>query len=329
MTRRNTLAELLGDQTTTAPAHLDRPKPVASGALRSLGLQLDQMEADASKARDLESKLEAGQHILELDPNLIDSSFIKDRISIEDDAEFDVFVKGIAEHGQQVPILVRPSPSDPGRYQVAYGHRRVRATARLGISVRAIVKVLTDAELVIAQARENLDRKDLTFVERTLIAQQLDQRKFDRLLIASALGIDQPELSRLLTIARTVPPDLIHAIGPAPKIGRPRWLQLSDLLKDTAARKRALAVLADQKFKQAGTNQRFGLVIHSLFEPPANAANDKTDLKSTDGVLLARVAQTPRRMRLLIDNPEFKNWLLSRLPTLVAEFEQNDTNAAS
>ena len=72
------------------------------------------MEADASKARDLELKLEAGQHILELDPNLIDSSFIKDRISVEDDAEFDVFVKGIAEQGQQVPYSSVPAPLTPG-----------------------------------------------------------------------------------------------------------------------------------------------------------------------------------------------------------------------
>ena len=51
-----------------------------------------------------------------------------------------------------------------GFYQVAYGHRRVRATAILGIKVRAIVRDLTDAELVIAQGQENNARQDLSFI---------------------------------------------------------------------------------------------------------------------------------------------------------------------
>lgn len=323
--RRSTLAQLMGDGPAPLPSQHDYAKPLVSGALRAVGLQLDQIKAEASESRDLKVKIAAGGLVVDLDPGLIDSSFIKDRIPVDNDTEFEAFVSGIEQKGQQVPILVRPSPTDPGRYQAAYGHRRIRATARLGIPVRAIVKALTDVELVVAQAQENLARQDLTYIERVLLAKQLEELKFDRSVIMSALGLLPAELSRMLTIANVIPGDLIQAIGPAPKIGRPRWLQLADLMKESVARNRALAAVTESNFASADTNHRFAIVVHALSAP--RSPNDKIDVKSTNGFLLMRVAETPRRMRLLIDNPEFKNWIKSRIPTLVAEFEQQNPGA--
>ena len=40
------------------------------------------------------------------------------------------------------------APEISGRFQTAYGHRRIRAVARLGQRVRAIVRELSDTELV-------------------------------------------------------------------------------------------------------------------------------------------------------------------------------------
>ncbi|WP_164125936.1 ParB/RepB/Spo0J family partition protein, partial [Stenotrophomonas maltophilia] len=61
----------------------------------------------------------------------------------------------IRQHGQNVPILVRPKPGDTEGYEVAFGHRRLRAARELGIKVRAVVRSLTDEQLVIAQGQEN------------------------------------------------------------------------------------------------------------------------------------------------------------------------------
>src|SRR5215207_666947 len=175
--RRDTLRELMkpvgpvepADQTPDAAQILTPPKrtePVRPGPWRSIGLSLKQMSAEADDARALRAQIEGGQHVVDLDPSLVDPSFITDRIPIERDPGFDIFVQSIAEAGQQVPILVRPHPDTAGRYQAAYGHRRLRAAAALGLSVRAIVRPLTDAELVVAQGKENGDRRDLSFIER-------------------------------------------------------------------------------------------------------------------------------------------------------------------
>lgn len=324
MTRRNTLADLLKQDPdaipSTAPA---MPEPVASGALRAMGWSLERMSADAGAARELKAKIEAGEHVVELDPKVVDASFINDRIPVEHDAEFDTFVKSIEEQGQQVPILVRPDPKVNGRFQVAYGHRRLKAAAILGRPIKAIVRTLNDIELIIAQAKENIDRRDLSYIERALFAWHLEERRFDRATVMAALGVDKGDMSRLLFVASHIPSDVICAIGPAPKVGRPRWVQLAELLKPTAARKKTAAVIADPAFRSTDTNQRFGLVYQALAIASQRPNTKPKPVFGAGGQLLARIEETPRRMFLALDEPSFRAFLLSRLPALVAEFEQD------
>ncbi|MGO8470075.1 ParB N-terminal domain-containing protein, partial [Rhizobium leguminosarum] len=61
------------------------------------------------RASELERQLATCQTIVELDPVLIDASFVSDRLAI-DAAELAQLVEQIREHGQQFPILVRPHP---------------------------------------------------------------------------------------------------------------------------------------------------------------------------------------------------------------------------
>lgn len=336
ISRRTNLADLLKQAPSVAEAGADQTQtpdmrqPIVSGALRAMGLQLEQMSSEANEARELKSKIAAGDHVVSLDPALFDPSFISDRISIEDDPEFDAFVTSIAERGQQIPILARPHPSTPDRYQVAYGHRRLKAAARLAIPVRAIIRAMTDVELVIAQTKENLDRQDLSYIERALLARQLEDRQFERAIVMSALGVDKADLSRLLTLANALPIELIQAIGPAPKIGRPRWHQLAELLRTAATRKQAMTIVAERDFGNSDTNQRFAILMRSLRQPAPKPGNVQAkDIRTKNGRLLARVDDAGRHVRLLIDHAEFKTFLLSRLPDLVSEFEQEETTAAS
>ena len=335
VSRRTNLADLLKqDPSSDAQAGAEETpgirQPIVSGALRAMGLQLEQMSAEANEARELKSKIAAGDQILALDPALFDPSFISDRIAIEDGAGFDGFVASIAERGQQIPILARPHPSAPGRYQVAYGHRRLKAAARLGIQIRAIIRSMTDVELVIAQTKENLDRQDLSYIERALLARQLEDRQFERAIVMSALGVDKADLSRLLSLASELPTELVRAIGPAPKIGRPRWHQLAELLKDAAVRKRALNVVAGRDFAGSDSNERFAILFRSLRQPaPKAESGEANTVRTKSGRVLARLDDGGRRARLLIDSTEFKTFLLSRLPGLVSEFEQEESAATT
>ena len=324
MKRRNTLADLLKqDPEHDVGAAPDMPEPVASGALRAMGFSLERMSAEAESARDLKAQIEAGEYVVELDPTLVSASFISDRIPLEHDVEFDAFVKSVEEQGQQVPILVRPHPEQPERYQVAYGHRRLKAAAILGRKVRAIVRPLTDVELVIAQAKENLDRRDLSYIERALFAWHLEERRFERVTIMEALGVDKGDMSRLLTVASSIPFDILCAIGPAPKVGRPRWVQLAEMLKASRAQSKAAATITEPTFRNSDTNARFGLIMRAIASVPQKATSKPRPVVGASGQVLARIEERSRRMHLSLDDPEFRAFVLSRLPTLVEEFEQN------
>ncbi|WP_312416796.1 ParB/RepB/Spo0J family partition protein, partial [Shinella sp.] len=109
------------------------------------------------------------QGLTEIDPDLIDAPSVTDRLD-EDGSQFDEFARNIRENGQQVPILVRPHPTTEGRYQIAYGRRRLRAVKAAGLKIKAAVRNLTDDELVLAQGQENSARQDLSFIERALYA---------------------------------------------------------------------------------------------------------------------------------------------------------------
>ena len=158
---------------------------VRTGAISAMGASLQEMTEGARSAARLQEQLASGSMVVDLDPSHVDSSSVSDRISISVDPGFDALVESIRENGQQVPILVRPQPSAPGRFQVAYGRRRLRAAAFLKRNVRAIVQTLTDNELVIAQGKENLDRQDLSYIEKAQFARRLEDNGYDCLLYTS------------------------------------------------------------------------------------------------------------------------------------------------
>ncbi|MDE3175421.1 MAG: plasmid partitioning protein RepB, partial [Pseudomonadota bacterium] len=143
---------------------------VRTGAVGAMGRSLGRIAAAAEDARAL---LSAGDAVVELAVNLIEPSFLADRFD-EDPASHQTLVASIRDSGQQAPILLRPHPEKPGHYQVAYGHRRLKAVAALGRPVRAVVREMSDAELVLAQGQENSARMDLSYIERAQFAAALE-----------------------------------------------------------------------------------------------------------------------------------------------------------
>lgn len=334
MKRRDALRELMKPalahegSTTDSPGDAMRPagqsraEPIRPGALRTMGLSLKQMSAEADDARTLRAQIEGGQHVVDLDPALVDPSFVADRIPVEHDPGFDVFVHSVAEAGQQVPILVRPHPDVQGRYQAAYGHRRLRAAATLGRSVRAIIRVLTDTELVVAQGKENSERRDLSFIERATFATHLEQRGFDRPTIMAAIGVDKADLSRLIGLAKSVPFALVQAVGPAPKAGRPRWSQLSDAIARRADATAAIEqTLRSAAFAAADSDRRFSLVLSVLrAQDTSGQLETWSDAK---GRALVRIERSATGTKLHVDErlaAGFGDFLIKRLSSLHDEF---------
>lgn len=266
MTKRRLAMEKLLAVEPRVRAVDEKAEPtVRAGAVRSMGLSLERLNGPSA---------EAGERVVELDSALCEPSFVRDRLEDTGDGEGDptgiaALAESIEEGGQAVPILVRPMPGAAGRYQIAYGHRRWLACKRLGRPVRAVVKPLADEELVIAQGRENNERRDLTFIERAQFSARLVARGVPRAVVMKALGVDKSELARLLAVANGLPEGLAELIGRAPKVGRPRWLKLVALCEGKGTEK-ALAVA--EATCPLGTDARFQAVFDALRETPVAAA---------------------------------------------------------
>jgi ParB family transcriptional regulator, chromosome partitioning protein len=292
-----------------------------SGSLKAMGLSLKNLSDEADEARALKAQLATGARVIELDPSLVDPSFVRDRLAEPEGEAFEVFKASLAADGQQVPILVRPAPNDEGRYQAAYGHRRLAALRALGQPVKAIVRELTDEQLIVAQGKENSDRRDLSFIERALFAARLEDRGFPRAALTAALSLQKGNLSTMISVARSIPEPLIVAIGPAPKVGRPRWEQLAALIVNDT-RKWRMAI-ADPAFATADSDARFECILKSLIQRSEVRAPDI--VRDQDGTPLAVVNHGKGRVRLTIESrhvPEFGDWLIVQLPEIYASFRR-------
>lgn len=287
------------------------------GITRTLGNITEKME----RAKDLERQLAEGQAVVEIDPALVDGSFINDRLEL-DASELAQLVEQIREHGQQVPILVRPHPDNTGRYQVAYGHRRLAAVRELGLKVRAVVRSLSDDQLVVSQGQENNARTNLSYIERALFGSRLEARGFTRDIIMSALGVDKAALSKMLIVIRQVPYELISAIGAAPEIGRRRWMELGEKLEKSVPG-RVLAALSADNIRMLTSNERFHHAL-ALAGSETPVAKKSVPAEQADGIPV-KIKRTGSGSTFVFDAkaaPGFDDFVRQRLQGLFAEFQQ-------
>ncbi|MBN9072962.1 MAG: plasmid partitioning protein RepB, partial [Rhizobiales bacterium] len=283
------------------------------------------LNEQVSDARRLRESLAAGGRIVEVDPGLIDPSHFADRLSFgAEDAGFAALRESMRSGGQQVPVLLRPHPDDSaGRYQSAYGHRRIQAARELGLPVKAIVRPLTDIELATAQGNENAERRDLSFIERAMFAHMLVESGFDRAVAQSALSVHKSEMSRLLQVAEAIPRPIARAIGAAPKVGRPRWLALGELLRGEAARVKAADETAKERFRAADSDRRFQMLFDRLSAAPAKKPKQEAPLKGAAGETIGSLARRGKDSVLTLSGEAgegFGAFVAARLPQLHAEF---------
>ncbi len=324
--RTQSIRSMFSGQSEQAVDHdLKRPSlpRVSSGAVRSLKDTFSDVEKEYQALRD---KLASGQVAVEIDPSLIDPSPLADRFSEQDAASFEALKTSIRERGQEIPVLLREHPSTPGRYQSAYGHRRVRAARALNIPVKAYVRALSDEDLVVAQGVENSAREDLSFIERAVFARRLEDAGFARALIQSALSVDRAEVSKLVAVARALPGELVDAIGRAPKVGRGRWQSLADAVGSEPSLARALEAATKPGFAARETDDRFILALAAAARPdikPTTAATPEI-VTSGSGAEIGRVATTDKQWRLSIRrdrNDGFADYLTAKLPELFQAYE--------
>jgi ParB family chromosome partitioning protein len=330
MSRRDRLKGLFDDTAQElAAANFDGAAARGpAGPVRSMALTLGRMEEET---RAMQEALLSGERIVELDPDLVDISFIRDRLvdaplDMEDD-----LVQSIAENGQEVPILVRNHPIVEGRYQIAYGHRRLQAVKLLGRKVQAIIRKLDDTDVVIAQGIENSARRNLSYIERAVFAVNLENNGFERAVIMKALSTDKTELSKLISVAKTVPAEIIQAVGIAPGIGRRKWLALSQVVTgNTVGKLRKLMI--SEEFTRLDSDQRFEMVFAELTRKPQSTEATEYEWKPKTGdQIRATIKASANSFTLALKTaaaPDFGDFISSRLDELYQAYRTDKLKRA-
>lgn len=98
--------------------------------------------------------------IADLKPSPFQPRSTIDLVAIEE------LTTSIRARGVLQPLLVRPDPEIPGRYQIIAGERRWRAAQAAGIhEIPVIVREFADADAMVVALVENLQRQDLNAID--------------------------------------------------------------------------------------------------------------------------------------------------------------------
>ena len=123
-----------------------------------------------------------------------------------DGEKLDELAQSIKENGVIQPIIVRQSPVIG--YEILAGERRYRASLLAGLrSIPAVVKQLSDQEMMVQSIIENLQRENLNPIEEARAYESLVEKGFTHAEIADKMGKSRPYISnsiRLLSLPEQI-----------------------------------------------------------------------------------------------------------------------------
>ncbi len=116
--------------------------------------------------------------------------------------QLDSLAASIREKGVIQPLIVRPLPGDPERFQIVAGERRWRAAQMAQVhEVPVLVRDFSDAEVLEIAIIENIQRADLNAVEEALGYKQLiDRFGHTQEKVAEALGKSRSHIANMLRL---------------------------------------------------------------------------------------------------------------------------------
>ncbi|RRH88868.1 ParB/RepB/Spo0J family partition protein [Mesorhizobium tamadayense] len=120
------------------------------------------------------------------------------------DAELTDLAQSIREHGVVQPVVARPSPSQPGRYEIIAGERRWRAAQRAGLTeIPLIVRDVNDRTALELAIIENVQRADLNPVEEAQGYQQLvDEHGYTQADLGQVIGKSRSHVANTLRLLK-------------------------------------------------------------------------------------------------------------------------------
>ncbi len=175
---------------------------------RGLGRGLQALLGDGEAEIDVQSAPARGDGTRLIPMEWIDPNPDQPRKRFDEDALREL-ADSITEKGLLQPLLVRPSPRDPDRYQIVAGERRWRAAQLAQIhDVPCLVRELTDRETLELAIVENVQRADLNAIEEARAFRELiDTFGHTQEKVAQAVGKSRAHIAntlRLLTFPREI-----------------------------------------------------------------------------------------------------------------------------
>ncbi len=113
--------------------------------------------------------------------------------------EFEQLVASIRRHGVLQPIIVRPSKEG---YEIVAGERRWRAARDAGLTtIPAVVREITDREMLEVALIENLRREDLNPIERAQAYRRLSREfHLTQEQVADVVGGSRPSIANAMRL---------------------------------------------------------------------------------------------------------------------------------
>ena len=188
----------------------------------------------------------------------------------------DDLAASIKQYGILEPIIVRPVNS---HFEVVVGERRYRAAQQAGLDeVPVIVREYDDSEVMEINLVENVQREDLSAVEKAKLCQELRTLYPDRYLgwdtIATRIGV---EVDTVRAWVRTLnlPEEIQERIAPREqkrvpegKIDYRTALDIAEKIKDPERQVEVATQLAEERMPREVARE----VIRRAATPPADQA---------------------------------------------------------
>ena len=126
------------------------------------------------------------------------------------DEKLEELALSIKKNGIIQPIAVRPSKSDPGRYEIVAGERRWLAAQKAGLhKIPVTILDLSDVESLEVAIVENIQRDDLNPIEEARGYKRLNEEfKYDHESISKLMSKSRSHVSNTLRLL-TLPSDVI------------------------------------------------------------------------------------------------------------------------
>jgi ParB family chromosome partitioning protein len=212
--------------------------------------------------------------VKEIEIAKIRQSKLNPRLEI-DSRELDELTKSIREVGVLQPIILRPIELD--KFEIVIGQRRFIAAGKVGLkTIPAIVRQFSDDEVVELNLIENIQRADLSAVEKGRSCKEL-MMKYPQIYpnvetVASKIGVSGWTVKSWLQLV-DAPIEIQKMVAPTPKIGVPRetgkidWDTAVSITRRISDEKRQIQIAKEIASKPIYRRQAREVISRAAKEP--------------------------------------------------------------